>query len=121
MLLTLLIIFLVLSLLLIALGLYRPEHSELSLVGFFFLFLLSLIVIGGDIQYKVGINETYVYDNITLDYITSRDLYATWDGEAVYSYGGTLSHLIGYYMAVASAVGFIGVLVSLRKDKEVYS
>lgn len=120
MLLNLLIVFLVLSFLLVALGLFRPEHSELSLVGFLFLFLLSLIVIGGDIQYKIGINETYIYDNDTIDYITSTDLYATWDGGGAYGYGGTLSHFIGYYLAVASAIGFIGVLVSFKKDQGVY-
>jgi hypothetical protein len=126
--LTLFIVFLVLSLLLVALGLYRSEHTELSLVGFLFLFLLSLIIMGGDIQYKTGENLTYscLCCNNTEPYtgvpylcdgtdanlvVTSTvDTYETW------SAGGTLSHLVGYWLAIASFVGFIGVLLSLRRQ-----
>lgn len=121
--LTLFVVFILLSIIIIALGLFRPEHTELSLVGFVFLFLLSMVILEGNIQYKVGedINTTYNYSCIeTCDQtgntslmlssttITNRDVYDT------FTAGGTLSHLVGYWLAIASIIGFIGVLMSLK-------
>lgn len=64
--LTLFVVLLSLSLILIAIGLFRPEHTELALVGFVFLFLLSLVLIVGDLQYKTGYTERLTYgDNYT--------------------------------------------------------
>ncbi len=108
--LTLFVVFICIALVLIGLGLYKPEHSELSLIGFFFLFLLSTVLLGGDIQYKIGVNNTYsclccensrvggdvdVCGNSTNLFITSvTDNYATFET------GGFASHIAGYYMAV---------------------
>jgi len=77
-----------------------------------------MVMISGDIQYKIGsestILTTYEYDNTTLlnstEYRTELDTYET------FTAGGTLSHTIGYYLAVASILGFIGVLVGLRSQ-----
>ena len=116
------IVFLLLSLVIVALGLFKPEHSELGLIGFLFLFLLSLVVLYGDIQYKVGENYTYdclccvdgrlgqtCDDNTSnLVKIASIDYYVTFES------GGTFSHLVGYWLAVGSFIGFIGVLMGLR-------
>jgi hypothetical protein len=110
-------VFLALSVILIAMGLFRPEHAELSLVGFVFLFLLALLIIGQDIQYKVGseTNVTYNYgvDNVTVQNTTevSVDHYDT------FTAGGSLSHTFGYWLAIASLIGFIGVILSLRRPK----
>jgi len=134
------ITFLVISLVLIALGFYKTEHTELSLVGFLFLFLLSLVVLNGQIQYKTGIALNYgclccgyytdqergeVFgainctetDNSTLVVISNTDIYETFDS------GGTLSHIVGYWLAIASLIGFIAVLIGLKntnwgKDNE---
>ena len=134
--LTLFVVFLVITLVIIFLSFYAPEHSELGLVGFLFLFLLSLVILGGDIQYKTGVNETYTYgclcceqgqviggelvrnetyygctsENASLEVIgvTKVDNYAT------FTAGGTVSHVVGYYLAVASLVGFIGVILGLK-------
>ena len=134
--LTLFIVFLVITLVIIFLSFYAPEHSELGLVGFLFLFLLSLVILGGDIQYKTGVNETYTYgclccvegivigqpynesqggcssENASLEVIgvTKVDQYAT------FTAGGTVSHIVGYYLAVASLVGFIGVILGLKSQ-----
>lgn len=91
----------------IVLGFYRPEHSELPLIGFFFLFLLSLQIIDGDLQYRIGEHTNITYDdalNLTIE--TTRADYSTYS-----------SHNFGYWLAVASAVGFAGVLYGLKKTK----
>lgn len=132
MILTLFLVFLVLSLILIALGLFRTEHTELSLIGFFFLFLLSLVILGGQIQYKTGVIYNYGclccgeyldeeqrpifgahncsdVTNSSLVITSMSDNYETWEG------GGTLSHTVGYWMAIASVAGFAGVLWGLAR------
>lgn len=125
---TLFVVFLALALILIILGLYRTEHSELSLVGFVFLFLLALNLEIGVIQYKTGENYTYsclccdpqgelgvipCFDtNASLTKIASTNSYTTWDG------GGTLAHIVGYWTMIASIIGFIGVLLGFKKAKE---
>lgn len=110
------VVLIIITLVLIFLSFYAPEHSELGLVGFLFLFLLSMVMIGGDIQYKTGENTTtlteYTYDNTTLTSTTETAV--TVDNYETFTAGGTLSHTVGYYLAVASIVGFIGVLLGLR-------
>jgi len=118
-------ILLALSLVLITLGLFRPEHSELSIIGFAFLFLLSFLIIGDDLQYKsgvdinttsdtsyfTGINITEPYNSTTVINTIERNVYNS------YSMGGTLSHSFGYWLAILSVIGFIGVIVGAKKPK----
>jgi len=120
--LSLLIVFLFISFILITLGLQFREHTELALIGFVFLFLISFIVIANDIDYKVGENLTYhcVYNNgtvqadagcgtnSTLFPAIKTNTYAEWDGS------GTFSHLVGYWLGIISVIGFVAVLVGLR-------
>lgn len=122
------LILILISLVFIFLCFYAPEHSELGIVGFLFLFLLSLVMLGGDIQYKVGVNTTttttYEYENLTetpdttAQYllISTSEARADVDVYETFTAGGTLSHTVGFYMAIASIVGFIGVLVGLRSQ-----
>lgn len=116
--LTLYVVLIFISLVLIFLSFYASEHSELGLVGFLFLFLLSMVMIGGDLQYKTGENTTittvYNYDNTTL--INSTEYSTQLDNYETFTAGGVLSHTLGYYLAIASIVGFIGVLVGLRSQ-----
>ena len=128
--LTLWICFLVVSLILVSIGLFRPEHTEMALIGFVFIFLLGLTVEAGSIQYKTGVNETYSYKclcctdgrvgedqscangtSLSVDTIEHTDVYA--DFEA----GGILSHILGYWLMVMAIIGFIGVLVSIRAQR----
>lgn len=114
------VIFLVLSFILIALGLFKSEHSELSLIGFLFLFLLSLIIITNSVSYQVGTqtNVSYFYqavhepDTHIINYTTetSTDVYVTSPDN------NSFTHTVGYWLAIVSVVGFIGVIVSLRKQ-----
>jgi hypothetical protein len=112
------IVFMLITLIIIFLSFYNTEHAELGIVGFLFLFLLSLIMMTGDIQYKTGENTTYTYEcldpcqigNLTpfMTATTTADTYTD------FSAGGPISHTVGYYLAVASIVGFIGVIVGLK-------
>lgn len=128
---------LVISLILVALSLYRPEHSELGIVGFIFIFILSFVMIGGDIQYKIGVNETNHYaclcceggsvigepirgepsqgctsENATLSIVSVEkvDVYGT------FTAGGILSHTVGYWLAILSVVGMIGIFVGIKTE-----
>ena len=115
-------IILALSVILIALGLFRPEHTELSLIGFIFLFLMAILILNNEIDYKIGTqtNSTFIYTtnasgtNLTLltsSEETVADLYGT------ITLGSTLSHTVGYWLAIASVIGFVGVLLGLRKSR----
>lgn len=123
--LVLFIVFLGLSLILVIIGLFTREHTELSLIGFVFLFLLSMTIISQDIDYKIGYDKNINYSYSCLDVCdtqenqtlltssteTVRDQYAT------FTLGGTLSHSIGYWLAIASIIGFIAVILSLRTTR----
>ena len=127
------IVFLSLSLLLVTLGLIKSEHSELALVGFGFLFIMSLIIINGDIQYKTGTKEVYVYGNnytgyhwdyvipgppvvndVNLFHSNQTNIYSSMQDISIA--GGFFFHLVGYWLAVCSIVGFVGVLAGLKAN-----
>ena len=116
--LTLFIVFMLITFIIIFLSFYNPEHAELGIVGFLFLFLLSLVMLGGDIQYKTGTNMTYTYGCVD-PCQTGNSSFAVTSTEATNEYttfssGGVLSHTVGYYLAVASIVGFLGVIFGLK-------
>jgi len=115
-------VFIVISFILITLGLYKPEHTELPLTGFIFLFLLSFVILNNQIEYKIGTNTTStftytvnadIYNNtlLTSSFESNVDMYGPVD------LGGTLSHSIGYWLLISSVVGFIGVILGLRKSE----
>ena len=109
MILTLFIVFSAVSLILIALGLILSEHSELALIGFVFLFLLSFTVMGNNLTYSTGYtqNETYINENLTST--TTLYLYENYDDTT--SLFNT--HRFGYFLALGSFIGFVGVLMNL--------
>lgn len=102
------------SLVLIVIGLVKPDESAQAIIGFFFLFLLSFPLINGSLEIETGANitTTFSYDvsgnvngslqNVDYDYTLWKD---------------TTSHNIGYWLAIASSVGFFGVLFNLDKVK----
>lgn len=69
-----------------------------------------MIIINGELEYKTGqqTNTTYIYDptNVSILNATSET--------TAYNYTAYSSHNFGYWLAVASAIGFTGVLLSLR-------
>ena len=98
------------SLVLIVLGLVRPNESAQALVGFFLLFLLGVIIINGNLEYETGavINTTYTYSGDSVSE-TSQSVINTYN-----YFDDTTSHQVGYYLSIGSAIGFIGVLYGLR-------
>jgi len=99
------------SLILIIIGLVKHTESAQALIGFFFLFLLSFIVMQGNLQYEIGANVTssYYYDvNGTLSDTTQiiNNVYDNFDDAT--------SFKMGLYLTIVSVVGFAGVLLGLR-------
>jgi len=124
----------ILSCVFIGLGLYRLEHTELSLVGFFFLFLLSMVVIGDNLTYKVGEQEVYIYGNYFdgyhwdgynttappqadkeafLFHMNRTNIYANYQDDS----GFFTTHNFGYLLAVMSIIGMIGSFVSIKPER----
>lgn len=119
--LTLFVLLMALSFILIALGFFIREHAELSLIGFAFLFLLSILVINNDIQIETGVNSTNVLGEFNSSH-TNTSTFHIIHVEEVKTYedidlGGNYSHTFGYWLAVISILGFIGTLMSLRKQE----
>ena len=101
-------------------GLYRLEHTELSLVGFFFMFLLSMVVIGNNLTYQTGetttisnsygvLNDTVVLFNSTESKVFDESIYT--DTSGIFT-----THRFGYLLAVMSVIGMIGSFVSIKKE-----
>lgn len=117
---------LLISIILVALSLRHTEHSELGIVGFTFIFVLSFVMIQGDIQYKVGQNETITYSCLcceqggTYECDDNSSMVATLkervDVYENFTAGGPLSRSVGYWLAVMAVIGFIGVFVGLKTE-----
>lgn len=108
--------FVAISLLLIGIGLFKAEHTELPLVGFFFLFLLALTILSGSVEYKIGTetNMSYSYDVSNTTLLSTQEF--SYDLYDVVNFDGSLtSKIAGYWLAIMSAVGFIAVLVGLGR------
>lgn len=118
---------LALSFLLVIIGLIKTEHTELSLIGFFFIFLLSFTLINNNLEYKIGSTESYTYSCLCCDEnrVSNSSLVCssnstnlvvtdTLNSDVYGSYG---NHNIGYYLAVASALGMAIVLYSLKRTR----
>lgn len=134
MILELFIVLIAITLVLIVAG-YYMDMSELSVVGFAFLFILSsFVLLPGRLQYKVG--ETVENHpacmscrNITSYYtdpVTNRTTLTTLDSNETYSYiasstkvyeyasyNDTTTHYIGYFLSIISALGMIFVVIHM--------
>lgn len=115
MILTLYVVLIAIALVLIILGLAKPAESAQAIIGFFLLFLLSLIIIGGNLEYATGadINTTYTY---TGSQVTATDQIVT---NRYSNFNDSTSHQVGYYLAIGSAIGMFGVFFSLRRSRKI--
>ena len=105
MLLTLFLLFLGLSFLLIVIGFWKTEHTELALMGFFFIFLLGFPLMNSTLQLQTGQTESYSYTNDSL--ISERI--------TVYDYTEFGNESIGRWMIISSFISFIIVIVNLKR------
>ena len=106
-------VFVAISLVLIIVGLSKPSESAQAIIGFFILFLLSvLILLPGKLEYQSSTetNMSYVYNETQLSktYEITTFKYSTYED----TLGG---RGFGYWLAISSAVGMIGVFYSLKK------
>ena len=123
MILTLFLALVGISVILIIIGLLKPSHSEQAIIGFFFLFLLSFTIMNGTLEIPSGENSSidYTYEQHVFPPNEDLHLINNTKETTVYSYENYQSHQMGFWFIVASAVGMIGVIVSLRgtyKDDE---
>lgn len=95
-------------------GFIWRDHTELSIIGFLFLFLLALSLSGGSVEYKTGSNLTALvnYDGSgNIDNITQSLSYN------YANFNESTSQSFGRYLAIASFLGLVITLVSLGVTK----
>ncbi len=74
---------------------FNYDDNGYRIVGFFFVFLLSLVLINNQLSYKSG--NTFSVNGSMV--VGTTDVYT--------SYTDTSSHWIGYFLAIASSIGMI--------------
>lgn len=115
------IVFMSLALILVGLGLYRPEHTELSMIGFFFMFLLSMVVIGDNLTYQTGENVTITNTHgvVNGSVVLTNSVETTTYIHTAYqdSSGFFTTHRLGYFLAVMAVIGFAGCFISMTPDR----
>ena len=83
---------------------YYAESPVIQIVGYGLMFLTSFPLITDNLEYKVGENTSYVYG--TNNTLISDSMVNTY-----VSYG---DYRFGYYLAVASVLGFASVFFQWR-------
>lgn len=110
MILTLFLALLALAVVVVILGYFTGDEPYLT-VGLFFLFLLSTIIITGNLEYQTGLVATtnYTYTNTTLssEVATTTFSYTAWSDNT--------SQKVGWGLGVLS---FIGVALSLYNTRK---
>jgi len=104
----------IISIVLIGIGvIFIKEWSGVAIIGFTFLFLLSFIILQGNLEIQTGSNITSSY-NYSLDgsvdstFQSNIYVYDYWDDSN--------SHIIGYFLAIISGIGtFSSILITLGK------
>lgn len=99
------------SIVLIIIGLFRPNETGFALIGFGLMFILSIIVLNGNLEIETGadINTTLIYSingqvNSSVQSVSYSHEY----------FDNSTSKQVGFWLAILSAVGFIGMLFSIR-------
>jgi len=103
------------SLVLIIMGLSRPSESAMALIGFVFLFFLSLVLINGTLQVEAGshINTTYGYDGSDRVNETSQVVHYQYQ-----NFNDSTSRQMGFYLVLAAVIGFAGVWFAWRRSRK---
>lgn len=85
----------------------------MALIGFFFLFLLGLVLINQNLEYQTGqlteITNTYSGGNLTQSIENLTYSYTTYNDSGFLS-----SKTFGYWLSLVSMLGFIFVLMGLK-------
>ena len=116
------------SLILVILGIAKPEHSEFSIIGFLFIFLLSFHLINGTLEYKTGTEETFIYGNNFSGYHwdyenpiepdDEEDAIAyLFHKEITIQYANYQNHTMGFFLAIGSILSIVISLFNIKKTK----
>ena len=97
---------------LILVGMFLRKYSGISLFGFGILFILSFILLSGNLEINTGTNSTVVYAyNINGTVAnTTENIQYEYD-----SWNDATAHQVGFWLAIFSAVGFIVMLYTINK------
>jgi hypothetical protein len=96
----------------IFIGLTRPSESAQALIGFSFLFILSLVILLGNLEYETGssVSNSFAYTgNGSLSALNQTITYQNTN------WNDTNAHFVGFWMAVISFLSFIFTLMSIGK------
>lgn len=102
MILTIFLVLLGLALVLTTLGYVFPEHLEMAFIGIIFLFLLSLVVQNGSLEYRSGHTEVFAGNSSSSTSVTTYD-YTEWEDTSPYGFwlmmlSITMFSLTAFYM-----------------------
>lgn len=122
MILTLFIVFIIIGLILIALGIFNDEMLVLAVAGCGVLFVIGMVLLLGNVTYETGENTTtyYNYDFINYtDNSTNKTEIVLNDTLEVKQYEYTSfsddnSHWLGFLLIAAAILGFVGVMIQTR-------
>lgn len=98
MILELFVVLLLMSFFIIWVG-YKYDDIGFKVVGFFFIFLLSLVLINNSLSYQTGIFK--------IANVTSPNVTTTTETFTYTNYNDTSSHYFGYFLAVISSFAMI--------------
>ena len=100
---------------LIFFGILKHEYSGFALIGFGITFILAMILQTGNLEIQKGANSS-----TSFNYSSSGDI-NNLQQNIQFSYqpwNDTSSHQIGFWMAIASAIGFIFLIFSIQRGKK---
>lgn len=103
---------LVICLVLIIIGIFRPSESAFAIIGFAFLFLLSFVLINSELEYETGssVNTTFTYDDSNRVNFSNQHIgydYVPWEDST--------SNTMGIWLAIAAFLGFIFMLFMIKR------
>ena len=112
----------------ILLGFIAREHTELALIGFFFLFLLSFQLMNGTLEYETGTEEIYIYGNNfsgnhwdSINPIEPRPQDPTmaylFHKEITIQYANYENKTMGIYLCIVSVFGMVILGANIKKLK----
>jgi hypothetical protein len=102
----------IISITLIALGvIYSKQWAGVAIIGFTFLFLISMIILSGNLEVEKGSNVSSSYTYGVNGTITDTKQVIEYQYN---KWADSTSHTIGYSMAIISAVGTFATIINLR-------
>lgn len=103
----------IVALILVIIGTFRPTESAQALVGFVILFLLGVHLVAGGVEYVSGKSTNSTITKIGDNVSTS----VTYEAEVYSNFNDNNSHLMGFYLAAGAIIGFACVFINLKSGR----